>query len=147
TVVSLTVDDTFDDATRARDEFEAHGIRATFFVNSPRFGVGDGYFSLDQVLDLQHRGHEVGGHTLDHPNLPSMSDNQQHVEICHDRSQLLSLGLDVKNFAYPFGANTNVTQQAVRDCNYNSARQIGGVSDPGSNTQAESFVPLNPFAI
>ena len=146
TVVTLTVDDTFDDAARARDAFEAHGIRSTFFVNSPRFIFGNGYMTLDQVLDLQHRGHEVGGHTLDHPNLPTMSDEQQHVEICHDRAELLAAGLDIKNFAYPFGANSDATQQAVRDCNYNSARQIGGIS-VGSHTAADGFVPQNRFAI
>jgi peptidoglycan/xylan/chitin deacetylase (PgdA/CDA1 family) len=146
TVVSLTVDDTFDDASTARDAFESHGIRSTFFVNSPRFARGPGFMTLDQVRDLQHRGHEIGGHTLDHTNLPMMTDAQARVEICHDRAELLSLGLDVKSFAYPFGANTSATQQAVRDCNYNSARQIGGVSD-GSPAYADGFVPKNPFAI
>jgi peptidoglycan/xylan/chitin deacetylase (PgdA/CDA1 family) len=146
TVVSLTIDDTFSDATRARDAYEAHGIRATFFVNSPRFNFGDNYMTLDEVLDLQHRGHEVGGHTLDHPDLPTLTVEQQHVEICHDRAELLALGLDIKNFAYPFGANSDATQQTVRDCNYNTARQIGGISD-GSQTYAEGFVPQNRWAM
>src|SRR5262249_50788986 len=50
TVVTLTVDDTFADAPVAADAFEAHGIKGTFFVNSPRFNRLTGYMTLDQVL-------------------------------------------------------------------------------------------------
>jgi peptidoglycan/xylan/chitin deacetylase (PgdA/CDA1 family) len=147
TVVTLTVDDTFEDAPMAADAFEAYGFHGTFFVNSPRFNRLTGYMSLDQALDLQHRGHEVGGHTLDHPHLTAMDPDQQHVEMCRDRATLLSLGLDIKDFAYPFGQNDASTQQAARDCNFNVARQIGGISDSSRNPSAESFVPQNSYAI
>jgi peptidoglycan/xylan/chitin deacetylase (PgdA/CDA1 family) len=146
TVVTLTVDDTFEDAPMAADAFEARGFRGTFFVNSPRFNRLTGYMTLDQVLELQHRGHEIGGHTLDHPHLTNMESDQQHVEMCQDRATLLSLGLDIKDFAYPFGENDATTQQAAMDCNFNAARALGGVQDR-SNNPVELFVPPNRYAI
>ncbi|MFW6016988.1 MAG: polysaccharide deacetylase family protein [bacterium] len=35
------------------------------------------YLSLDQLYDLQKRGFYIGGHTIDHPYLQSMSLNEQ----------------------------------------------------------------------
>jgi peptidoglycan/xylan/chitin deacetylase (PgdA/CDA1 family) len=158
TVVSFTVDDTFGDAELAAQAFEAHGLRVTFFVNSPRFG-GPGYLSFDQVVALQQKGHEIGGHTLDHPPLPYFNSDLQRRNICHDRAELLAAGLDVKNFAYPYGAyirdgGMDDVRPVVAGCGYNSARAIGGVLDhtadettDGGEVQSERFSPRDRWAL
>jgi peptidoglycan/xylan/chitin deacetylase (PgdA/CDA1 family) len=143
-VVTLTFDDTFDDSYQAGAMLEAHGMRGVFYVNSTRF-TRQGYMTLPQVQSLQDRGHEIGGHTLDHPHLPLLSGDTQRVEICNDRTRLLQLGLDVQSFAYPFGEADAVTRAAAADCNYNSARGIGGLA--GYHIAAETFQPRDVFQI
>jgi peptidoglycan/xylan/chitin deacetylase (PgdA/CDA1 family) len=148
TVVTMTFDDTFSDTLLAAPLLEAHGFRATFFVNSPRFGRNAQYMTLAQVLDLQSRGHEIGGHTLDHPHLPTLSVNAQKIEICNDRAVLLSDGLDVRHFAYPFGEANADTEAAAQFCNYLSARGVGNLSDSdGTSIHAENYVPPDVFKI
>jgi peptidoglycan/xylan/chitin deacetylase (PgdA/CDA1 family) len=147
TVVTLTFDDTFGDTYDAASQLDTHGLRATFFVNAPRLGHRGDYMTLDQVLDLQKRGHEIGGHTLDHPHLPTLSAGQQGVEICNDRAKLVSLGLDVRHFAYPFGEADADTEAAARSCNYVSARGVGNLRDDGGPLSAESFSPPDMFRL
>ena len=52
TVVSLTFDDTVDNQYAVRELLDAHGMRATFYVNSGRIGEPK-FMSLDQLLTLQ----------------------------------------------------------------------------------------------
>ena len=123
-------------------------FRGTFFVNSPRFDRGTHYMTLGQVLDLQSRGHEIGGHTLDHPHLPTLLPNAQRIEICNDRASLLAQGLDVRHFAYPFGEANDDTEAAAQFCNYDSARGVGDLTDAdGGRIGAENYIPPDPFKI
>jgi peptidoglycan/xylan/chitin deacetylase (PgdA/CDA1 family) len=109
---------------------------------------GAHYMSLEQVLDLQTHGHELGGHTLDHPHLPTLTGDAQKVEICNDRAALLGLGIDARNFAYPFGEADAVTEAAAQFCNYNSARGVGDLRDASGNAVlSESFTPPDLFKI
>jgi peptidoglycan/xylan/chitin deacetylase (PgdA/CDA1 family) len=142
TVVTLTFDDTFADTLQAPPLLEAHGMRGVFYVNSPRFRQGAGYMTLADVLGLQKKGHEIGGHTLDHPHLPTLSPDEQHVEICNDRANLLAQGLVVRSFAYPFGEATDESAHAAKDCNYDSARAVGILAP---STHSESYAPDDPF--
>lgn len=145
TVVSLTFDDALSQQIAAAGLLEKHGMRGTFFLNTWRLRESSpDNMTAAQARDLQDRGHEMGGHTLDHPHLTALSPEQQHVEICNDRANLMSLGLDVQNFAYPFGDWNSSARQAVIDCRYNSARDVSGVT---VMTPAESFVPKDPFVL
>jgi peptidoglycan/xylan/chitin deacetylase (PgdA/CDA1 family) len=127
TVISLTFDDTLADQFQAGDILAARGMRGTFYVNSPRFGTS-GYMTLAQVRALEQAGHEIAGHTLTHANLPTLSDADARTQICNDRAQLLDLGFRATSFAYPFGADNGAVQGIVRDCGYNSARDVGGLA-------------------
>jgi peptidoglycan/xylan/chitin deacetylase (PgdA/CDA1 family) len=59
-------------------------------------------------------GIEVGAHTLSHPTLADLSRDEQHREIAEGRSRLEDeLGVDIRFFAYPFGAASNFTADTV----------------------------------
>jgi peptidoglycan/xylan/chitin deacetylase (PgdA/CDA1 family) len=88
TIVSITFDDTIGNQYAAREVLGPRGMRATFYVDSPRLGR-TGYLSLAQLAALQADGHEVGGHTLSHVDLTTLSPDQQRREICDDRAALL----------------------------------------------------------
>lgn len=59
----------------------------------------------DAVRDMARRGMEIGGHTVDHPNLAQIGDTAEAArEIAEDRQALGSLvGQLPTSFAYPFG--------------------------------------------
>jgi len=145
TVVSLTFDDALAQQMAAADALEKHGMRGTFFLNTWRLQTSTvENMTAAQAADLQRRGHELGGHTLDHPHLTTLTPDQQHVQICNDRANLLSLGFDVRNFAYPFGDWNSQVRQAVIDCRYDSARDIAGLT---AEVPAETFAPKDPFVL
>ena len=143
TVVSLTFDDTLADQFQVGDIAAARGMRVVFYVNSPRFDTS-GYMTKAQVLALQQAGHEIGGHTLSHANLPTLSDTDARKEICNDRAALLDNGFRVTSFAYPFGADNTSVQQIVADCGYNSARDVGGLQAAGSCSGCPWANPVPP---
>ncbi|MCP3144339.1 polysaccharide deacetylase family protein [Pyxidicoccus xibeiensis] len=148
-VVSLNFDDCLASQFQAAAMLEARGMRGTFFINSGKLGQS-GRLTLEQVRALQDAGHEIGGHTLSHPRLTELSPDDQRREICNDRVALLNAGFRVTSFAYPFGDKDSVTRQIVIDCNYNSARESGGLRSPSGssgNPYAEPVPPADAFAI
>src|SRR5262249_36875673 len=74
TVVSLEFDDENSDQYQAGAMLAAHGMRGTFFVNSGRIG-NDGYMTVQQLQALQSGGNEIGGHTIYHVDLPTLSSD------------------------------------------------------------------------
>ncbi|MFE8596315.1 polysaccharide deacetylase family protein [Archangium violaceum] len=149
TRVSLNFDDCLSSQLQAAAMLEARGMRGTFFINSGKLGLS-GRLTAAQVRALQDAGHEIGGHTLTHPHLTTLSADEQRREICNDRVALLNQGFRVTSFAYPFGDKDSVTRQIVIDCNYNSARESGGLRTPtgsSGNPYAESVPPADAYAI
>ncbi|GGL17172.1 Ig-like domain-containing protein [Mangrovihabitans endophyticus] len=147
--VSLTYDDGTADQLAAAQIMERHGMRGTFYINSSRLGAS-GRLDLAEVEALQDQGHEIGGHTVTHADLPTLSPNEQARQICDDRVSLLNKGLRVTNFAYPYGDENAAVQQVVADCGYNSGRVVGGVISAGSCADcppSEQMPPGNPYAV
>ncbi len=143
TVVSLTFDDGYDDAPLAAQLMEQHGFRGTFYIISGVLGEAP-YMTVAQVKALQTAGHEIGAHTVSHPDLTTLTLDQARHEICDSRTQLQALGLSpVTNFAYPFGASTAAIEEIVRSC-FDSGRgawELGCAYDGCS--PAESLPPVD----
>ncbi len=150
TYVSITFDDTFGDQFQIRDVLAETGVKATFYVNSPRIDEPT-YLEGDQIAALAADGHEIAGHTVTHPWLTSVDEQEQRRQICNDRAALLARGLAVTSFAYPHGAFTPLTQQIARDCGYNSARTVGGVDcsncPPKLDVAPQNLGTIDLFAV
>jgi hypothetical protein len=144
TIVTLGFDDNTVDQLAASDVLQSLGIRAMFYVNSGRLDVGGNYMTTAQVKSLEARGHEIGGHTVSHPHLSQLDAAEQRRQICADRSRLLSAGLAVSTFAYPFNDVDAASQAAAQLCGYNSARTLGGLSCRGCDA-AEAVPPANLY--
>lgn len=148
-IVSLGFDDTYADELQGAQMLEAHGMRGTFYVNSPRIG-GSGYFTLAQLQSLVAKGHEIGGHTLTHPSLTDVDLATVQHEICDDRSALVAKGLTVKTFAYPFGSSNADIEAIARQCGYSAARSVGGLYNEEGCTScphADSLPPSDMYLI
>lgn len=148
-VLSLTFDDTLAEHFEVGKWLAQHGMRGTFLVNAPRIDRG-GYLSLEEILHLQAGGHEIGGHTLGHKRLGELEEDDQLREICDDRERLLSLGLAVRAFAFPFNSHSAFTLRAIESCGYDIARGAAGIWMPGTCAGCpitESIPPEDPLRL
>ncbi|MDA3629938.1 polysaccharide deacetylase family protein [Saccharopolyspora sp. WRP15-2] len=149
TVVSFTVDDGTASQTAGARILSQHRMRGTFYVVSGSIGQ-PGYLSLDDLRGMSAAGHEIGGHTVTHPDLGTIGPDELRREICQDRANLTDWGFRATSFAYPFGIADQADEQAVRDCGYNSARITGSIRTArgcGNCPPAEGIPPRNPMAV
>jgi peptidoglycan/xylan/chitin deacetylase (PgdA/CDA1 family) len=142
TVVSLTFDDGRATAYTARPILAAHGMRATFYVNSPLLGSSSFYMTWDQVEGLYADGNEIGGHTAYHTDLTAVDSAEAQRQVCEDRVNLITHGFRATDFAYAYGAYNPPVESIVQACGYNSARTTDVL--PGG---AESLPLSQPYTI
>jgi peptidoglycan/xylan/chitin deacetylase (PgdA/CDA1 family) len=152
TVVSLEFDDNVATQFQALAMLQAHGMKATFYVNSGLTPDDNGWrMNWGQLRQLSAAGMEIGGHTWDHADLTRMTAAQQQHEICDDRTNIQAHGLPLPtSFAYPYGASEqNNVPAMVRQCGYTSGRQVGGIrASTCTSTNcpfAESIPPADPM--
>jgi peptidoglycan/xylan/chitin deacetylase (PgdA/CDA1 family) len=146
TVVTIGFDDGTADQFAALQELQAHGMHATFFINSGFIGDPD-HMSVSQLQQLQAAGNEIGGHTIDHANIQPLPPAEAMREVCDDRAQLQAWNLTVTSFAYPFGSWDANAEGIVQGCGYDSARTVSGVSiHVAKGKIGETIPPVDPFA-
>ncbi|MCS5722115.1 cell wall-binding repeat-containing protein [Herbiconiux sp. CPCC 203407] len=149
TVVSLTFDDGNDDQLAAAATMNGKGLKGTFYVISGSVGQ-PGYFTQANLQTLYASGNEIGGHTVHHQDLTTLSSVDISREVCNDRVNLTGWGFPVTSFAYPFAAVNDAAQAEVAACGYNSARGLGDLkTPPGTGCPdcdvSESIPPANPM--
>ena len=128
-----------------RSVLTSHGMDATFFVNTNTVGASFS-MSWQQLHDLASDGNEIGGHTLDHFDLTTLSAADATAQVCDDRQALIAHGFAPVSFAYPYGAFNSAVEQIVQGCGYSSARGVGGLwNSCGSCAYAETIPPEDPY--
>ena len=153
TVVSFTFDDAYENTwLYSVPLLQAHHMTATYYVISIDQDLSHKCcMSWAQLDYLQARGNDVGGHTITHPNLTTLSRAKVTQEVCGNRQDLIKHGItDPRSFAYPFGSYNPTAESVVRQCGFTTARVGGGIS--GSNTipgppYAETIPPRNPYEL
>jgi peptidoglycan/xylan/chitin deacetylase (PgdA/CDA1 family) len=153
TVVTIGFDDGTADQFATRLVLQAHGMNATFFINSGPILAGDpDHMTPAQLGALAALGNEIGGHTIDHANIQPLSTADATHEVCDDRTQLTQWGQQYGfpapvSFAYPFGSWDTNSEGIVRGCGYESARTVSGVSIHVSKGKiGETIPPADPYA-
>ena len=147
TVVSLTFDDSNANQLAAAATMNSLNLDGTFYTNSGFIGAQN-YLSRANLNTLKANGHEIAGHTVNHPDLATIPAAEATRQICNDRNTLLSWGFAVRSFAYPFASSTPEVETLVKNCGYNSARMLGdirsrfGCADCGF---AAATPPANPY--
>jgi peptidoglycan/xylan/chitin deacetylase (PgdA/CDA1 family) len=80
-----------------------------------------------QVAELYRRGHEIGSHTVNHPILPQLADDQLQEELKLSAEQLRKwTGGQIVGFCYPNGDFDSRVEQAVIKAGYTYACIIKG---------------------
>lgn len=120
--VSLTIDDTGYDRVDTLEILDDYGVKGTFFLNTGLLSQSS--FLQNKFLAASQNGHEIGGHTVTHPDLVLVSDSQLAFELDDAQSYLETLtGKPVVSFAYPFGSDDARVRAAVGQ-RYLAARDV-----------------------
>jgi peptidoglycan/xylan/chitin deacetylase (PgdA/CDA1 family) len=141
--VSLTFDDSTADQMTAQQLLKNHGMVGTFYINSSFIGL-PGYMTRADLETLKANGHEIGGHSVSHLSLISLSADEANRQICMDRNTLLSWGYAVTSFAYPFSDVNPSVKSTVQTCGYNTARAVGNLRSPHGCTECPAAEPIPP---
>ena len=133
-VVGLTFDDGYRNVFRnALPVLHENNFTATnyFVVNQLDGGNTWDYdegvshadlMSLEEMREWARQGMEVGSHTLDHPRLPVLAEEDAEAQIRDSREQLEALlGEPVSAFCYPYGAENAALRALVRRAGYSNA--------------------------
>jgi peptidoglycan/xylan/chitin deacetylase (PgdA/CDA1 family) len=126
---------TFDDGWRssltgALPLLRAFGVRATFFVCPGLWGAqhpdvdGEAGRLLDEseARALHESGMELGSHTLSHPDLRLLDEDELRRELVESKRSLEGLtGEPCRLFAYPYGLFDEREERAVADAGYELA--------------------------
>jgi peptidoglycan/xylan/chitin deacetylase (PgdA/CDA1 family) len=145
-VVTLGFDDgTVDQFTNGFPILQAHGMHATFFVNTGPILAGDPtHMTWADLHALASAGNDIAGHTIDHADLKPLSVAAAEHEVCDDRNTLLAQGFAPESFAYPFGSFDTGSEAVVHYCGYNSGRGVAGIHLKGPF--GETIPPANAYA-
>jgi peptidoglycan/xylan/chitin deacetylase (PgdA/CDA1 family) len=117
--VAITFDDCYRDNLAAARVLAEHSLPATFFIPTKYVGT-DQVFSWDiglkqmpnlswqDVQQIQQLGHEIGSHTVSHPDLGMVDPATARRELTDSKMTLEDkLQRPVRWFAYPFGGRNN----------------------------------------
>ena len=113
--VTFSYDDGVTQDRRLIDIFNRYGLKATFNINSELLESANYLIREEKTIahcksrrceiESLYKGHEVAVHTLTHPTLTGVKDDDEIVrQIMEDKKNLSELvGYEVKGMAYPGG--------------------------------------------
>jgi len=145
-LVSVTFDDGWESVyTNALPVLQQNGIHTTQYIITGTFSNYQ-YMSVAQVHSLNINGHEIGAHTITHPDLTTLDQTTLTHELVDSKKELQQrFGVDAKDFTSPYGAYNAHTLQQI-GVYYRSQKNAEG--DPAANeleaiNVSDSFNALN----
>jgi len=126
--VTFSYDDNHDSNRRLVETFNRYGLKGTFHLNSASLGHPEN-LRPDEIAVL-FKGHEIAGHTADHPFLSQQPTEAALSQLLDDRARLEELaGYPVKGFSYPFGDYRGDAVSLTKSVGYVYARTCGNTHD------------------
>ena len=102
--------------------------------------------SVEEIVALHERGHEIASHTLSHPILTQLGDAEMLNELMRSRQMLERwLGARACGLSYPNGAHDGRIVRGARAAGYTYAcRTMGGMSLPQADSMRLPRVGMWP---
>jgi len=95
-----------------------------------------GHLTEEQIIKLYNSGIDIGAHTVNHPDLTSLSLKEAKYEIEKSKSIMKDiLGAEIKGFAYPAGFRNEEVVKLVDDLNF----EYAVATDAGVNCLYNKF--------
>ena len=85
------------------DLFDTYNAKVTFFVHEMEVAAGRKKNIFDFCLAAQKRGHEIGYHTISHPELTTVSRGLFFEQTVSRIGIFRDAGIELTSFAYPYG--------------------------------------------
>jgi peptidoglycan/xylan/chitin deacetylase (PgdA/CDA1 family) len=144
---ALTFDDAFDDVfTYALPALQRHGLPATVFVvaetltpagravdwvDTPPADRQLRTLTLDQLLEMQDAGVEIGSHSYAHHDLTTLTEQECVADLVRSRELLEELlGRSVPFLAYPRGRHNDAVRRASAKAGYTHAFTLPEAAEP-----------------
>jgi peptidoglycan/xylan/chitin deacetylase (PgdA/CDA1 family) len=138
---------TFDDGCRnvsenALETLSLHRFHAIQFIVADLIGkrnewdakngdVVEPLMDAAQIREWLSAGHDIGSHSLTHPNLANLGVAEAREQIFGSKKKLEDLfGIPIRHFCYPHGSWTSQVRELVREAGYATA----GTTEFGVNT-------------
>lgn len=147
--VVITFDDGFANQMQAFSDLQHYKMKATFYlivggeasgwcigILRHNMSCGDDYLSWQQVHTLAGSGLiEIGAHTIDHADLPSLLAQEQVFQIESSKKVLEDeLHISVTTLAYPYGRFDNSVVTKTMQAGFRSAvTTLGGLEQSSHN--------------
>ena len=147
TIVSLTFDDGDANQMTVLPMLQSHGMTGTFYIITGYVGA-PGYVTQGDIATIAAAGNEIGGHTVTHPDLTTLPDDEVARQVCSSRNTLAGWGYTPTSFAYPFASANDTDESIVESCGYNSARMLGDIASRfgcADCSAAERMTPSDPY--
>lgn len=130
-LISVTFDDGKESVyTQAAPLLQKYGILTTQYIISGT-AKDTSYVSSQQIDSLRKAGHEIGCHTVSHPDLTTIDTTQLANELVGCKDALSRFGY-IENFASPYGHTDDKVIDQVRQ-HYLSHRNTNGDITNGVN--------------
>jgi peptidoglycan/xylan/chitin deacetylase (PgdA/CDA1 family) len=102
-----------------------YDIKGTFYISPRDREISSENLLTDaQVVELS-KDFEIGAHTMTHPRLPLVSNDEARKEIVESKAYLEHvIGREVTSFCYPRGEYTHAHVDMVRNAKYTYARTV-----------------------
>jgi len=114
--IALTFDAAWgnEDTELILEILEKYDIRATFFMTG---GWVESY--PEDVIRIYEAGHELGNHSLSHPDMITLSPDEMRSEILTVHTMVQELtGYNMQVFRPPYGSYNNDVIQTLTECGY-----------------------------
>lgn len=141
-LITITFDDGWESVYSAGlPIMQKYGIKSTQYILGDEFNKII-YLSKEQIKDMQTYGHEVGSHSMTHPNLTQLDSNDLWYQVVQSQKSLQAVAnTSVQDFASPLGAQNDTTIELIAQ-HYRSQRNTDAdpatVGDEDINTK-ENF--------
>lgn len=120
--VILTFDDGYDNHFLAAQILEQYGLHGVFFVITEKIDT-PGYLTKAQIREMASKGHEIGSHSVTHPNMENLSEEQIRFEVGDSKKKIEEItGKKVISFCYPSGKYDNRSVSLLEREGYEFAR-------------------------
>lgn len=116
-IVSITDDDSYSSYyNNGLPVLQKYGLTATDYIISGYINNDPAYMTSAMVKGLYAAGHEIGSHTVDHPDLTTLGATKMDSELKNSQASLQKLlGVPVADYAAPYGTyNQQVTTDAQK---------------------------------
>lgn len=107
--------------------------------------------SAEQIKEMSDAGFEIGSHTLTHPHLTELNDDELKREVIESKRRLEDLiGRQVTSFSYPYGDCDDRVIAAAIEAGYTNAMSTklgvvwksGAFEVPRVNVRWNAFGPM-----